>query len=129
MSRTLSSRVRGLTALSGAAFIAALATGRPELAVLAVPLLLIVGVGLVLATEPRLAAVLKLERDRLLEGEDVRASVNLRNRGDRATELELELVTSPHLVAEPSGPIVLRLQARGRPSSCSTRARPVGGHT
>ena len=68
MSGSLSPRVSGLLALAGIGVIAALAGGRPELAVLATPMLVFVGVGLVLAQEPELEAEIELERTRLLEG-------------------------------------------------------------
>ena len=46
MTASLSSRVRGLLALAGGAMVTGLASGRPELVVVAVPILLLVGVGL-----------------------------------------------------------------------------------
>ena len=65
MKGSLSPRTPGLLALAGAALVAALvaalATGRAELAVLAAPLVLFLGVGLVLAQEPRVSARIELE--------------------------------------------------------------------
>ena len=87
MSGSLSPRVAGLLALAGAAVIAGLATGRPELAVLATPLLVFVGVGLVMANEPDLAVELSLERDRMLEGGETRVTVTLRNKGTSGVEV------------------------------------------
>lgn len=77
MSSSASPRVPGLLALAGVGVVAGLASGRPELAVLAAPFLLVSGVGLILATEPRLVAEIELERTRLLEGEQASATVAL----------------------------------------------------
>jgi uncharacterized protein (DUF58 family) len=123
VSRSLSPRVRGLAALSGAGLVGALASGRPELAVLVLPFVLALGVGLASVSEPRLAAAIELGRERLLEGERVNAAVELLNQGDRGVELELDLVTSRHLVVEPSGPLVLRLAA-GAEVELAFDARP-----
>jgi uncharacterized protein (DUF58 family) len=112
VSRSLSPRVRRLAALSGAGLIAALALGRPELAVLVLPFAVTLGAGLASVSEPRLAAAITLGRERLLEGEQVSVAVKLLNEGYRAVELELDLVTSRHLVVEPAGRLVLRLAAR-----------------
>jgi uncharacterized protein (DUF58 family) len=109
VSRSLSPRVRSSSALCGALLIAALALGRPELALLVVPMLLFVGIGLASVRHPQLAVAIKLERERLLEGERVQGAVSLRNEGGGAIELELELVTSAHLSVMSGGPLVLRL--------------------
>jgi len=111
VSGTLSPRVPAQLTLVGVLVVASLAAGRPELAVLAAPFLMFVGVGLVLATEPHVVAEIELERLRLLEGEDVRARVTLRNEGNGAVELELGLVRTGHLAVDPTGPVTLRLSA------------------
>jgi predicted tellurium resistance membrane protein TerC len=56
VSGSVSPRVAGLLAVAGVAVVAGLASGQPELVVLAAPFLLLVGVGLVLAQEPRVVA-------------------------------------------------------------------------
>jgi len=91
VSGSLSPRLGGLLALAGASVVAGLASGRPELAVLATPFLLLVGVGLVLAEEPRLVAEIELERTRLLQGERAPATMTLRIDGAGAVELELAI--------------------------------------
>jgi hypothetical protein len=50
-------------ALAGSAIVAGLASGRPELVVLAAPTLLFVGVGLVLSSEPRLSAQIDVAQE------------------------------------------------------------------
>jgi uncharacterized protein (DUF58 family) len=130
VSGPLSSRVPGLLALAGAAVVAGLASGRPELAVLATPLLVFVGVGLVLAEEPQVAAEIELERTRLLEGEPVRVTVSLRNEGAGAIELELGLARTRQLALDPAGPVILRLSA-GAELKTEFSARPErwGAHS
>jgi uncharacterized protein (DUF58 family) len=80
MTLSLSPRVRAYTALAAIALIGALAFGRPDLAVLATPFVVLLGVafmGAPLALDGRL----ELERERVLEGESVRATITVRNRG------------------------------------------------
>ncbi len=109
MSGSLSPRVSGLLALAGIGVIAALAGGRPELAVLATPMLVFVGVGLVLAQEPELEAEIELERTRLLEGEHVHATVTLRNHGTGAVECDVALMRTGQVELEPTGRLVVRV--------------------
>ena len=80
MTRATSPRLRVYAALAATALLAALITGRPELAVLATPFALLVGVAL--AGAPlALDGELRLERDRALEGERLGATVTVINRG------------------------------------------------
>lgn len=130
MKGSLSSRVPGLLALSGAGVVTGLASGRPELVLLATPFLLFIGIDLVLAKEPRLVAELELERPRLLEGEHVSATLTVRNEGASAVELELVLAQTQQLVLEPAGPCTLRLAAAGKVEiRFSVRAERWGAHT
>lgn len=123
MSGAPSPRLRGLLALAGVGVVAGLASGQPELAVLAAPVVVFIAVGLVLATDPRLTATVELERSRLLEGDQVRTTVTLRNDGSTALELDLALIRSSHLVLEPAGGILLRLAA-GSAQELALVARP-----
>ena len=111
MNRALAPRVRGLAALTGAGLVAALAAGRPELAILMLPFVLLLGAGLSQAGEPRLSARLALDRTRVLEGQPVQVVLELRNDGERSVALELEVSTTEHLILEPSGPLLLRVTA------------------
>ena len=80
MTRATSPRLRAYAALAATALMAALVTGRPELAVLATPFALLVAVAL--AGAPlALDGELRLERDRALEDERLRATVTVINRG------------------------------------------------
>lgn len=113
MSASVSPRTRGLLALAASGMIAALATGRPELALLAAPFLVLAGAGLLLAGEPRLAAEIELERTRLLEGDAVRATVRVRNEGSRALHVELTPARTTQLALEPGGRLAVRVPANG----------------
>ena len=109
MSGSLSPRVPGQLALAGAALVAGLASGHPELVVLGVPFLLFIGVGLVLVKEPEVAGEIELERVRLLEGEHVRARLAVHNEAERPIELELGLTRTGHLAVDPAGAVILHV--------------------
>ena len=109
MSGSPTSRVGGLLALAGFMLIAALASGRPELAVVAAPLLVLLAIGLAAPSRPRLSAELGLDRERLLEGERARATVTVRNLGTEATEFSLTVQATPQLGLEPEGATTVRL--------------------
>ena len=111
MSGALSPRVRGLLALAGAGLIAGLASGHPELAVLATPILVFIGAGLVLARVPRLTATIELERARVLEGDLVTATVSVHNNGPGAIEVSLTPLVSPHLRLQPARATLVRVAA------------------
>ena len=83
MTLSLSPRLRVYTALAAMALIGALALGRPDLAVLATPFVVLLGaafMGAPLALDGRL----ELERERVLEGESVRATLTVHNGGGPA---------------------------------------------
>lgn len=129
MNRALAPRIRGLAALIGAALIGALAAGRPELAILMLPFVLLLAAGLSQAGEPQLSARLTLARTRVLEGQPVEAELELRNDGERSVELEFEVSATPHLQVEPHGPLLLRLGAGSeRRVELSISARRWGAH-
>lgn len=80
MTPSLSPRLRAYTALVAIALIGALAFGRPDLAVLATPFVVLLGVAFV-GVPLALGGRLELERERVLEGETVRATMTVRNLG------------------------------------------------
>jgi uncharacterized protein (DUF58 family) len=123
MSRSLSPRVPGALALAGGAVVAGLASGRPELVVLATPFLVLIGIGLAVCPVPRLAAEVNLERTRLLEGDSVLATVSVRNDGTASVDVELAVARTRHLLLEPDGHLILRLTA-GERSELKLNARP-----
>jgi uncharacterized protein (DUF58 family) len=126
---SLSSRTPGALALAGAGLIAALATGRPELALLAVPFLVFGGAGLMLAQEPSVTAAIEPERLRLLEGEELTATVRVRNDGPDPVELEVAPVRTRHLTVSPVGAVAVRVGGRSQAEIAFTvRPRRWGAH-
>ncbi|HUA48000.1 MAG TPA: DUF58 domain-containing protein [Solirubrobacteraceae bacterium] len=109
MNGSLSARTPGLLALAAAGAVAGLATGRPELALLAAPFLVFAGAGLMRSGEPHLSAEIELDRTRLLEGEAVTATVRLRNDGTSAVGVALAPARTRQLVLEPSGTVAVRV--------------------
>jgi uncharacterized protein (DUF58 family) len=102
MTLSLSPRLRLYTALAATALVGALAFGRPDLAVLATPFVVLLGaafMGPPLALDGRL----ELERDRVLEGESVRATLTVHNSG-APTRVELRPPETDRL-RSPAGPI------------------------
>jgi len=100
MSRTASPRLRGYAALAAAALMGALITGRPELAVLATPFLLLVAVALA-AAPLAIRGELRLERDRALEGEQLTATLAVVNHGASA-RVRVHLPVAARLVSGPA---------------------------
>jgi uncharacterized protein (DUF58 family) len=98
-----------MLALAGGAVVLGLAAGRPELVVLAVPTLVLIGAGLATATDAHVSAAIELERTRVIEGESVAATVQVRNGGTTSVEVELLVDRSRALAVEPHGPVMLRL--------------------
>jgi uncharacterized protein (DUF58 family) len=100
--------------LAALALLAALVVGRAELAVLGVPFALVLFLGLVLARRPRVLASFSLERDRMLEGEEVETLLELES--DVTIErLELLVVLPTGVqLAGADNPRALRLEAGER---------------
>jgi uncharacterized protein (DUF58 family) len=100
----------GLLALAGAGLIAALLTGRPELALLSMPFLVFAGAGLILAQEPHLSTEIEFDRTRVLEGETIVATVRVSNAGADRVQVELAPVRSGSLALDPPGVVALDLR-------------------
>ena len=119
MTRAASPRLRVYAGLAATALMAALVTGRPQLAVLATPFALLVAVAL--AGEPlALEGELRLDRDRVLEGDRLRATLAVDNRGGGA-RVDVHLPAAARLDSDPT-PIGFWL-ARGERRELSVRAR------
>ena len=100
MTRAAAPRLRVYAGLAAAALMAALVTGRPQLAVLATPFALLVAVAL--AGEPlALEGELRLERDRALEGDRLRAMLAVENRGGGA-RVDVHLPAATRLDSDPT---------------------------
>jgi len=98
-------------ALTALGLFAALVLGRPEPAVLAAPFALTLALGLAGARPPDVRVELELDRDRVLEGEEITLALELEAR-DPASRLEL-LVDLPRRLelVEGRNPIAIRLEA------------------
>jgi uncharacterized protein (DUF58 family) len=101
MSRSASPRLQAYAALGAIALVAALAAGHPELAALATPFVLLVAVALAGSPPLALEGTLRLERERVLEGEQVGAAMTVRNVGGPA-RVELHLPTTARLRTDPT---------------------------
>jgi len=126
---SLSPRTPGVLALAGAGLIAALATGRPELALIAVPFLVFGGAGLVIARAPQVTATVEPDRVRLLEGEELTATVRMRNDGADPVEVEVAPARTGQLAVSPPGTVVVRVGARSQTEIAFTlRPQRWGAH-
>ena len=108
--------------LAGVGIVTGLATGRPELVVIATPLLLLCSVGLTAGAAPRLRVEISLDHERIIEGQSATVSVVVRNEGASA-DLEVALARTAHVGVDPTGPVLLRLRA-GESRSLTFAARP-----
>jgi uncharacterized protein (DUF58 family) len=112
-----SPKLRAYLVLGAAGLVAAIAFGVPELAALAAPFLAIVAVGLAAFRRPSLAVRAELDRDRVLEGEEV--ELELRVEVEEPVEhLDLYAAIPPQLrlVGGARNPTSLRLE-RGAPTT------------
>src|SRR5688500_9712597 len=91
-----SPRLRAYAWLTATALVAALAVGRPELAVLAAPFAVFLGFVLAAPRRPEIAGSLTLERDRALEGERIVAELTVRTTGGPA-RVDVHLPAAPAL--------------------------------
>ena len=92
MTRAATPKLGAYAGLAALGLLAALATRRPELVVLAAPFALSAALGLVLARRPQLDARVDLATDRALEGEEVEVRVLLEAAvGAERVEVLLEL--------------------------------------
>ena len=110
MTRSADARLAAYAWLAAAAFVAALALRRPELAALAAPFALLVALG-VRMPAPALRAWVDLDRERALEGDELRATVTVRSELE-VDRLEVGLaVPYGFTLAEGGNPVALRLAA------------------
>ncbi|MHB8649258.1 MAG: DUF58 domain-containing protein [Gaiellaceae bacterium] len=77
MTAALSPRLAGYAGLAALGLLAGLASGRVELVALAAPFALAAVVGAALSRDPQVTATLTLDRERALENETVRATLEL----------------------------------------------------
>jgi uncharacterized protein (DUF58 family) len=108
VTRVATSKLRVYPALAGLGLVGALALGRPELAALAAPFAVFVGVGLALSRRPELKLHVELDRERQLEGRAVSLELELVS-GTPVSRLELLLRLPEGLVSDEPFPRVLHL--------------------
>ncbi len=80
MKRSAAPKLRVYAGLSGLGLLAALVLGQPLLVTLAAPFALVLVAGLILGDDPGLDATVTLDRDRVLEGDEVELSLELEAR-------------------------------------------------
>ena len=106
-----SPRLASYLGLAALGLIAALATRRPELVVVAAPFALLVAAGLLLEPRPQVRAWLTVERERAIEGDEIVAELELRAE-TTVDLLELHLIIPRGLsVVDGDNPCSLRLRA------------------
>ncbi len=122
MRRTAAPKLGAYAGLAALGLLAALVTGRPELAVLATPFALILFAGLAGAREPQFLVSLALDRDRAVEGDEVTITIDLEARAP-VERLELHVPLPPALeLVEGATPVTLHLD-EGEERTLELKAR------
>jgi uncharacterized protein (DUF58 family) len=110
MTRVDSPRLVAYAGLAAFGLIAGLTLGRVEIVALAAPFALAAVVGAALAREPNLEATIALDRERALEGDDVRATIELSS-ASGADRVDLFLPLPEELGARNANPRSVSLAA------------------
>jgi uncharacterized protein (DUF58 family) len=107
--RSVTRKLGAYVVLTALGLLAALVLGRAELAVIAAPFGVLLAVGLTIAREPEVRVALELDRERVLEGDEVTLGIDLYARTG-ASRLELLVELPPRLELQ-EGPnrVALRL--------------------
>ncbi|HEX6699402.1 MAG TPA: DUF58 domain-containing protein [Gaiellaceae bacterium] len=131
MTRTAAPKLRAYTALAAIGLLAALALRRAELVVLAAPFALLLGLGLAAARTPDVRVELALDRERVLEGDEVLATLELQLQSSVGVERLDVVLPLPQGLEATSGknPIGVRVPA-GEPRRVALGLRCVrwGGY-
>jgi len=107
--RSATPKLGAYAGLASLALLAALATRRPELVAVAAPFALAAALGLLLARRPTIDALVELDRERALEGEEVELSLSLQaDVGSERLEVLVELPRELEVV-DGHNPLLLRL--------------------
>ena len=109
MTRTVSPKLGAYAGLAALGLIAAIAFRRPELVAVTAPFPLVLAVGLAFSREPELRAQVTLDRERVLEDDEVVLTLALRS-VEPLERVEVFVRLPPALVAvEGANPFALRL--------------------
>lgn len=130
MTRASTPKLAAYAALSAMGLLGALATGRPELVAVTAPFVLALAAGLALAASPpRLHASVSIERDRVVEGDDVEARVAVAAE-TTIPRAEVHLLLPPGVeTRDGRNPVALALRAGGeRELALTLHAARYGGH-
>ncbi len=122
MRRAASPKTGAYAGLAAIGLLAALVLGRPELVALAVPFVLALAAGFALAESPDPQIVLRVERERAIEGDELNVEIELRS-ASSLEQLEVLLALPAGLsLASGENPTVLRLP-EGEPAIVELRLR------
>jgi uncharacterized protein (DUF58 family) len=121
VNRAASPKLTAYAALGGLALIAALVLGRPELAAMGAPFLLLLGVGVLGTADPELRASVHVDQDRLIEGDEFTAELEL-VAAHQIERLELLLELPPGVTVTDGNPVAVRLPRGGRTLTLRLRA-------
>ncbi len=129
MRRSAAPKLGAYAGLAGLGLLAALVLGRPLLVALAAPFALVVAVGLIFADDPELHAVVRIDRERVLEGDVVELALELS--AERGLPRLDVLIRLPEglVVEQGKNPVSIRLEPRApRTLTLRLRARRWGGY-
>ena len=126
MTRSATPKLGAYAGLAALGMLAALALGRPELAVLAAPFAVAVAAGVPWAVDPHIRMWVTLERDRMVEGGEITVEVELEC-GVGAQRAEVLLVEPEGVEVVGANPVARRLTPGGsRSIEFKVRARRWG---
>jgi uncharacterized protein (DUF58 family) len=129
MTRSAAPKLGAYAGLTAFGLLTALVLGQPLVVALAAPFALVLGLGLAFAEDPRLEAEVGLDRDRVLEQEEITLELDLwAARGVSRLDILVRL-PDDLVVVEGSNPVSIRLQAREtRTIRLRIRAARWGGY-
>jgi uncharacterized protein (DUF58 family) len=110
VTRRISPRLHVYASLAALELLGAIALGQPELVALAVPFVLMLVAGLVLAHEPCITVIPSIDRERVLQGDEVEFTVRLES--STPVGLETRLALPPGLNTDRAeNPVALHLKS------------------
>jgi uncharacterized protein (DUF58 family) len=128
LTRSPTPKLGAYAGLAALGMLAALALGRPELAVLAAPFAVAIGIGVPWASDPRIRVWVRPERDRMVEGAEMDVEVEVESAtGSERAEILLVLPQGVEVVGR--NPVARRLPPRATGElTLRVRARRWGAY-